>query len=101
MPDPRPRRQVTRAFDDVFTAAGVVVLQRPPQAPRANAFAERWTGTVRRECLDRLLIVNEHHLLRLDYCRRCGERLDTDVTEPAQAIDIVIVDRPWAPGARR
>jgi putative transposase len=53
----------TRAFDDVFAGAGIRVLKSPPQAPRANAFAERWVGTVRRECLDRLLIVNQRHLL--------------------------------------
>jgi putative transposase len=53
----------TLAFDDVFAGAGIRVLRSPPQAPRANAFAERWVGTVRRECLDRLLIVNQRHLL--------------------------------------
>jgi transposase InsO family protein len=52
-----------RAFDDVFTGAGIRVLKSPPRAPRANAFAERWVGTVRRECLDRLLIVSQRHLL--------------------------------------
>jgi putative transposase len=53
----------TRAFDDVFTGDGIRVLRSPPRAPRANAFAERWIGTVRRECLDRLLIVSRRHLL--------------------------------------
>ena len=53
----------TVAFDDVFAGAGIRVLRSPPAAPRANAFAERWVGTVRRECLDRLLIVNQRHLL--------------------------------------
>jgi transposase InsO family protein len=53
----------TRAFDDVFTSTGIRVLKRPPQAPRAKAFPERWVGTVRRECLDRLLIVSQRHLL--------------------------------------
>jgi hypothetical protein len=46
----------------VFTAGGIRILASPPQAPRANAICERIIGTLRRELLDRLLIVNEHHL---------------------------------------
>jgi transposase InsO family protein len=48
----------------VFTADGIRILASPPQAPRANAICERVIGTLRREVLDRLLIVNEHHHLR-------------------------------------
>jgi transposase InsO family protein len=52
----------TSAFDTVFTAAGVDVLRTPPQAPRANAHAERWARTVRRECTNQILISGERHL---------------------------------------
>jgi len=51
-----------RAFDDLFRAEGAEVVLTPVQAPNANAFAERWIGTVRAECLDWLLIVGRRHL---------------------------------------
>jgi putative transposase len=54
--------QFTDTFDAVFTAAGIRILLSPPQAPRANAICERMIGTLRREVLDRLLIINERHL---------------------------------------
>jgi hypothetical protein len=46
-----------RGFDDVFGSEGAEVLRTPLQAPNANAYAERWVGTVRAECLDWLLVV--------------------------------------------
>ncbi|MFY9928886.1 MAG: integrase core domain-containing protein [Streptosporangiaceae bacterium] len=57
--------QFTGSFDAVFTTAGIRILASPPQAPRANAICERIIGTLRRELLDQLLIVNEHHLRRV------------------------------------
>jgi putative transposase len=46
----------TAAFDAVFVAEGLKVLRTPVRAPRANAYAERWVGTIRRELLDWMLI---------------------------------------------
>jgi transposase InsO family protein len=54
--------QFTEAFDAVFECCGLRVLRSPPQAPRANAICERVIGTLRRELLDHVLIVNEAHL---------------------------------------
>ena len=54
--------QFTDTFDAVFAAAGIRILLSPPQAPRANAICERMIGTLRRQVLDRMLIINERHL---------------------------------------
>jgi putative transposase len=43
----------------------VTVIRTPIQAPNANAHAERWVGSVRRECLDRLLIFSRRQLERV------------------------------------
>lgn len=52
----------TTAFDEVFSPVGIRVIKTPVRAPMANAYAERFVGTLRRECLDHLLIRNEPHL---------------------------------------
>ena len=50
-------------YSEGFDAAtGAEVLQTPFRTPVANAFAERWVGSLRRECLDRMLILNQRHL---------------------------------------
>ena len=52
----------TAAFDAVFTAEAIRIVRAPVRAPRANAIAERWIGSLRRELLDRILIVNRRQL---------------------------------------
>jgi putative transposase len=52
----------TAAFDAVFASADIRIIRTPVRTPRANAVAERWIGTLRRECLDHLLITGERHL---------------------------------------
>ena len=57
-----------RAFDTLLETGGITALRTPVRAPNANAHMERWVGTVRRECLDRLLIVGRRqleHILRV------------------------------------
>jgi putative transposase len=52
-------------FDHVFQSEGVAVVRTPVRAPNANAHAERWVGSVRRECLDRLLIFSRRQLVHV------------------------------------
>ena len=55
----------SRAFDEVFRSEGVEIIRTPFRAPQANAFAERWVGTVRRDCLDWLLVISRRQLERV------------------------------------
>jgi transposase InsO family protein len=59
------------AFTRLARASGIRIIRTPVRAPRANAIVERSLGSVRRECLDHLLILGERHLHRVlcDYTR--------------------------------
>jgi Integrase core domain len=78
--------QFTDSFDAVFTAEAIRILASPPQAPRANAICERMIGTLRRELLDRLLIVNEHHLRQVltEYLRHYNTARPSPCHGPAR-----------------
>jgi putative transposase len=58
-------RKFTPAFGEVFTGNGTRTITAPVRSPRANSLAERYVGTLRRECLDHLLIHGEQHLRRI------------------------------------
>lgn len=68
--DTRPRcliRDNDRKYGAEFerAASGIEILRTPIRAPKANAVCERFVGSVRRECLDHLIILNERHLHRV------------------------------------
>jgi putative transposase len=53
------------SFDKVFASQGTRVIKTPVRSPRANAYAERFVQTARRECLDWTLVFGRHHLERV------------------------------------
>lgn len=57
--------KVTSPFEEVFRSGGTRIVLTPIRAPNANAFCERWVGTVRAECLDWTLILGRRHLERV------------------------------------
>jgi putative transposase len=58
-------KKFASSFDLVFSSEGIKVIHIPYQAPRANSYAEQWVRSVRTECLDQILILNENHLRRV------------------------------------
>jgi putative transposase len=96
----------TRAFDDLWRAVGAEVIRTPIQAPNANAIAERWVGTVRRECLDHLLLTGRRHLLRVlhSYVRhynRHRPHRSLDLSAPERSARQAIVGPPAAKQVHR
>ena len=65
----------TAVFDEVLASNGARIIKTPVRSPRANSFAERYAGTLRRECLDHLLIYGERHLRQIlaEYSRHYNE----------------------------
>lgn len=52
-------------FERVAQASGIEVIHTPYEAPRANAICERFVGSLRRECLDHMLVTGERQLIRI------------------------------------
>jgi putative transposase len=79
----------SRVFYAIFGSEGVKIVRTPIQAPNANAYAERWVGSVRRECLDRLLIFGRRQLEHVlcVYVRHFNQQ------RPHRALDLKPPDR--------
>jgi putative transposase len=58
-------KKFASSFDIAFSSEKIEIVHTPFQAPWANAFTERWGRSVREECLDQILILNENHLRRV------------------------------------
>jgi len=91
-------KKFARGADRVLESDGARVILTPLMAPRANAYAERWIGSCRRECLDRMLIVSERHLrevLEVYTAHYNGERLHRSrgLRPPASRVEPVSVER--------
>ena len=87
----------TAAFDAVFAGADIRIIRTPVRAPRANAIAERFIGTLRRECLDHLLITGPRHLAAvLQRVRRALQH-----PPPAPITRSAPARRPHSPALRR
>jgi putative transposase len=68
----------TAAFDDVLAGNGVRIIKAPVRSPRASSYAERYVGTLRRECPGHLLIYGEWHLRRILALRLGRGRTDSN-----------------------
>jgi transposase InsO family protein len=93
--------QFVDAFDEVFRSEGFKVLPTPVKTPVANAFAERWIGSIRRELLDRTVIWNQRQLERIvvDYIahynqhrphQSLGQEPPTPVHDPPDAASATV-----------
>jgi putative transposase len=56
------------AFDRAVEAFGLTSLRTAPSSPWQNPYVERAIGSIRRECLDHVIVINERHLRRVLHC---------------------------------
>ena len=82
------------AFDEVFKSEGVNVIRLPYRTPVANAYSERWVRTVRREVLDRVLILSLRHLEQvlavfIDHYNHARPHQGIDQRRPCEPADVI------------
>jgi putative transposase len=88
-------------FEHAVEGAGIELIHTPPYAPKANAICERFIGSVRRECMDHILILSEKHVRRITHeyceffnCARPHQGIDQQIPIPSDSVD-------WSKYARR
>jgi putative transposase len=98
----RDRDSKFTAVDQVLADNGTRIIKMPVQSPRANSFAERYVRTLRRECLDHLLVYGERHLRRIlaEYAQHYNHHRPHQsreqrppLHEPGQAVDMTVLIR--------
>jgi putative transposase len=86
----------TSVFDEVFAGSGMRIIKTPVRSPRANSYAERFAGTLRRERLDHVLILGEQHLREVlaEYARHYnghrphqGLQQEPPLRDPGHVVD--------------
>jgi putative transposase len=87
----------TTASGGVFAGNGTRVIKTPVRSPRANSYPERFAGTLRRECLDHMLVPGERHLRKVlaEYTRHYNEhrphqglQQEPPLRRPGHVVDI-------------
>ena len=96
-------QKFTDGFEEVFRSDGIEVVRTPARAPQANGVAERFVRTVRTECLDRLLVLNQPHLERIlevfvDHYNRHRPHRALSLAPPEARRSVA---SSWAPGDAR
>ena len=78
-----------KEFRSRIQSLGIKEVVSAPRSPWQNAFVERLIGSIRRECLDHVVILNQRHLRRLlksyfayYHCSRTHLALAKDAPEP-------------------
>src|SRR5262249_39996208 len=84
----------TAAFDEVFKSEGVEVIRLPDRRPVADAFAEGWVGSARREALDRMLIFGRRHLEKvmaeyIDHYNQARQHQGIEQRRPCEPADAI------------
>jgi transposase InsO family protein len=95
-------RKFGEAFDTVVRGAGAQTIRTPLMSPKANAHVERMIGSIRRDCLDHVLVHNEQHLQRVldqyrEYFNSARPHQGIDQRRPGVFVQLPLRTKPTLP----